>query len=229
MRPIFTLGERLYKCAQLVRPGAKIVDVGTDHAYLPIWLAKKNLISHAIAADVREAPLEIAKKNIAKYRVDGLVETRLSDGLRGVSPSEAEDIIFAGMGGDLIARLIGETPWLKDREKRLILQPMSAEADLRRFLAKAGYKIAEEEIICDERRVYTVMCASFAKENIELSALEPYIGAIKDPLSPAAQRYLRKEIVHIQNQARGLLSIGNKEAAGALQEIVRMLESIINK
>ena len=123
--PLFRLGNRLALCASMVREGTKLADIGTDHAYLPIWLARKGRISSAIAADVKPLPLRSAEQNIRRYHVEEQITTRLSDGLRALSPDEADDIVLAGMGGELIIRLIGEAPWLKAGDKRLILQPMT--------------------------------------------------------------------------------------------------------
>ena len=98
--PLFRLGNRLALCASMVREGTKLADIGTDHAYLPIWLARKGRISSAIAADVKPLPLRSAEQNIRRYHVEEQITTRLSDGLRALSPDEAGDIVLAGMGGE---------------------------------------------------------------------------------------------------------------------------------
>ena len=104
MRPLFQLGPRLALCAGFVREGTVLCDVGTDHAYLPIWLLKTGKISRALACDIRPGPLETARKDGAKYEAGEGLSFRLSDGLRQVSPEEAEDVVIAGMGGELILR-----------------------------------------------------------------------------------------------------------------------------
>ena len=92
-RPLFTLEPRLQLCADWVRPGVKMADIGTDHGYLPIWLAKQGKISHGIAADIALAPLRAAQRNIGRYHAQGLVHARLSDGLAQVFPHEADDVV----------------------------------------------------------------------------------------------------------------------------------------
>ena len=114
MRPLFQLGPRLALCAALVRQGSSLCDVGTDHAYLPIWLLKTGKISRALACDINPGPLEAARRDGEKYGVGEELSFRLSDGLRAVSPQEAEDTVIAGMGGELILRIVLETPWLRD-------------------------------------------------------------------------------------------------------------------
>ena len=99
-------GRRLYfsavlmlaLCAALVRQGSSLCDVGTDHAYLPIWLLKTGKISRALACDINPGPLEAARRDGEKYGVGEELSFRLSDGLRAVSPQEAEDTVIAGMG-----------------------------------------------------------------------------------------------------------------------------------
>ena len=97
MRPLFQLGPRLALCAALVRLGSSLCDVGTDHAYLPIWLLKTGKISRALACDINPGPLEAARRDGEKYGVGEELSFRLSDGLRAVSPQEAEDTVIAGM------------------------------------------------------------------------------------------------------------------------------------
>ena len=78
------LSQRLLKCAEMITPNTKIADIGTDHAYVPIYLALNNKITHAIAADLREGPLKHAKENIAYYGLENTIETRISDGLENI-------------------------------------------------------------------------------------------------------------------------------------------------
>lgn len=138
--PLFRLGNRLALCASMVREGTKLADIGTDHAYLPIWLARKGRISSAIAADVSPCRCVPRNRISAATMWRNRLPPRLSDGLRALSPDEAGDIVLAGMGGELIIRLIGEAPWLKAGDKRLILQPMTSAEELRRFLEREGLR-----------------------------------------------------------------------------------------
>ena len=89
---LFSLGKRLSLCASMVRQGTSLADVGTDHAYLPVWLAKHGLIRNAIASDVRRGPLERARRNIERYGEDDVITVRLSDGLDRILPGEADEI-----------------------------------------------------------------------------------------------------------------------------------------
>ena len=149
MRPLFQLGPRLALCASLVREGSTLCDVGTDHGYLPIWLLKTGKIPKALACDINPGPLEAARRDGAKYGVGEELSFRLSDGLEAVSPEEAEDIAIAGMGGELILRIVTQAPWLRDPQKRLILQPMSSVPELRLGLRDLGFAVLQEEAVED--------------------------------------------------------------------------------
>ncbi len=117
------LDERLYLCAKNVRLGSTVADIGADHAYIAIWLILNEVCPRAIATDLRSGPLMNAQKNIFKYGVADKIEARISDGLDAVFPAEVEDIIIAGMGGELIMQIIARAGWLRDPTKHLVLQP----------------------------------------------------------------------------------------------------------
>ena len=114
MRPLFTLNNRLNLCASMVRKGKRIADIGTDHAYLPVWLVRAGFASFALACDIKAEPLSQGELTIKKYHAEDLVKTRLCDGLNAVSPDEVDDIIIAGMGGETIVHILSEADWLKN-------------------------------------------------------------------------------------------------------------------
>lgn len=225
--PLFALGGRLRLCASMVREGAALADIGTDHGYLPIWLARRGLISRAVAADVRPGPLEKARGNIERYRVHSQVAARLSDGLNAVSPAEADDIVIAGMGGEMMIRIISEAPWLKDAGKHLILQPMTSAKELRVYLARQGFAIVREQAVVEDGRVYSVILARYSPESVSAGGLYPYIGGL-DAENEDNRAYLRMKIRSLKKREAGLKRSGREaEAAAAgclLSELNAMLE-----
>lgn len=96
------LSIRMQAVADMVTPGGKVADVGTDHGYVPIYLIEQNKAFHAIAMDVRKGPLARAGENIVRFGCSGRIETRLSDGLERLEPNEADTVIIAGMGACLL-------------------------------------------------------------------------------------------------------------------------------
>ncbi|WP_444645185.1 class I SAM-dependent methyltransferase [Caproiciproducens sp. R1] len=222
LHPLFTLGGRLQLCASMVRPGTALADIGTDHAYLPIWLAKQGLVSRAIAADIRPGPLQSAQQNIRRYRVEELVSTRLSDGLEAIFSVEADDIVIAGMGGEMMIQIIKNASWLRDGEKRLILQPMTSVPQLREFLAGEGFAVLREQAAVEDGYAYSAMQVQYAPEKVGTDSLYPYIGKL-DAATEDNRAYMRKVIAQLEKKAGGLAVSGRQEEAAAL---IRTAEQI---
>ncbi len=155
------INDRLLTAVAFVRNGKKFADIGTDHAYLPIYLLNKGTISQAIAADINRGPLEKAEENILKYGFDEKINTVLCDGLSKIDPEAAEDIAIFGMGGELIVKIIDEASWLKDCEKRLILQPMTHPEKVREYLAQNGFIILGETLSLSRGKIYQTICAEY--------------------------------------------------------------------
>ena len=140
------LSSRLAAVAALVPSGARLADIGTDHACLPVSLLLEGRIDHAIAADVRKGPLDHARRTAEEYGVENQLDFRLCDGLAGIRADECDTITIAGMGGETIAGILSRAEWTREG-KRLILQPQSTQEVLRDFLSRNGWKIFSESIV----------------------------------------------------------------------------------
>lgn len=169
---------RLYAIASMVPQGAFFADVGTDHAYLPIYLAENNLIFHAVAADINRGPLLRAKVNIKKYNLEEKIDTCLSDGFEELDGNSFDTASIAGMGGILIARILEKAP----RGKLYILQPMRDAHFLRAYLSSNGFELVDEKLAEEGNKIYTVIAVRDGKG--VLSEKELYLGKLlkKDPL-----------------------------------------------
>lgn len=151
------LTPRLLAVAKQVPLGAKLADVGTDHAHLPVFLLRQATISEAIASDIRENPLERGRAVARLHGVEEKISFRLCAGLSGIRPGEADTVVIAGMGGETIAAILKEAFWLQDAKVRLLLQPMSSVPELRLWLQANGFVIRREEVVSEGRRFYVVM------------------------------------------------------------------------
>jgi tRNA (adenine22-N1)-methyltransferase len=136
--------------------GNVIADIGTDHAYIPIKLIEDGICDKVIASDIKEDPVEIAKQNIKKYNAEDKIEVRLGGGLSVLSENEADTIIIAGMGGEMIEAIIHENEAIA-KSALLILQPMNSQYELRKYLILNGYSIIDEDIAIEGFKVYNVM------------------------------------------------------------------------
>ena len=153
------LSERLQMIADMVTPGNRLADVGCDHGYLSIALVEAGICPTAIAMDVREGPLAAAGIHIRAHRLENHICTRLSDGLAGCDAGEADTLVCAGMGGRLMERIL-TTEMEKVRTMReLILQPQSELPRFRVFLRENGFRIADEDVVCEDGKYYFAMKA----------------------------------------------------------------------
>jgi tRNA (adenine22-N1)-methyltransferase len=169
------LGARLLTIAEQVRQGVTLYDVGTDHAYLPVYLVGEGIVPKAVASDVVEGPLSRARTTVAEAGLTARVDTVLSDGLRAVSLAAPCDVVIAGMGGDLIARIIAEEPALRCEAICLILQPMTKPEHLRRYLAENGFAM-DRELVAEEGKLYEILCCHYAGEPYALTDAELLVG-----------------------------------------------------
>lgn len=156
-RGTIKLSKRLETVASFVEKGSRIADVGTDHGYIPIVLMERGQASGAIAMDVGAGPLERAREHIRERQLESTIETRLCDGVRCLAPGEADTVIIAGMGGELVIHIMGEGSHLWDSVKHWILSPQSELDKVRRFLDDHGFAIAKEDMVEEDGKYYTVM------------------------------------------------------------------------
>ncbi len=134
-----------------------IADIGTDHAFVPIYLIKEGKINKALACDVSKGSLEKAKINIEQNRLDEHIITRLSDGLKAIKPNEAETVILAGMGGMLINDILKESPAVLDTVKQLILQPQKDVPPVRKCIHSLGFSIVNEIMLFEAGVYYNII------------------------------------------------------------------------
>ena len=220
------LKSRLYTVSTLVPKGARVADIGTDHGHLPIYLIREGISPFCLACDIKEKPLESAKENIARTETKN-IEARLGAGLFPVLPDEVDCITIAGMGGEVIASILEDSPWVRDPKYTLLLQPMTSADALRRYLAETGFAI-EKECACEEnKKVYSVLLVHFSGERFPPDELFCRVGRLS-PDSDAAIKYIEKQKRIIEEliadrSAAGLDTEGYYEVLSKLLEILDKL------
>ena len=172
---MFKISKRLCTAASYVRNGAVVADIGTDHAYLPIYLALENKIQQGIASDINEGPIAKARENIHKYGLDSIIDTCVADGLDDIEEYAPTDIAICGMGGELIAKIIDKSEYVKKIGVRLILQPMTTIRELREYLQNGFFTVAEN-IVFEDNKLYQIICVEYDGINRELSNAELELG-----------------------------------------------------
>lgn len=151
------LSKRLKAVADMVETGAVLADIGTDHAYIPIWLVSRGLVPRAVAMDVNEGPLKRAQENIRQNGLEEKIETRRSDGFAVLVPGEADAAVIAGMGGGLTIRLLSEGMDVVRRLSECILQPQSEIDKVRTFLLEEGFSFIKEDLVEEDGKYYPMM------------------------------------------------------------------------
>lgn len=187
------LSKRLQTIADFVKKGAVVADIGTDHAHIPIYLIKNNIISKAYACDINVGPLEKAEENINYYGVKN-IELRLSNGLEKLKTDEADTFIIAGMGGELITDILERGRIFFDAERKLILSPHTKTDEVRKYLLSNGFEITKEDMCIDEGKFYTVMEAVYIGKTFSYTNGELLFGKyLIDNKNPVLFEYLKKE------------------------------------
>lgn len=220
---VLTLTPRLQLLANWVLPGARIADVGTDHAYLPVWLVLHNRVASAIASDLRPGPLARAREGGRRYGTAEQIDFRLCDGLSGIHPEECDTVVIAGMGGENIAAILAAAPWTKDGNHALLLQPQTRAEELRRFLSENGYAIRREALILDRGTIYPAMEAAAGRQALTAGQLWGGAKLLHDPLG---ERYLIGKIIRLQAVVAGLNrseKAEDLEKANTLRDILTAL------
>jgi tRNA (adenine22-N1)-methyltransferase len=163
-----------------------VADIGTDHAYLPIYLIQQGVCKKAIASDVRIGPVDAANKNINIYKMMDKIETRLGSGLDTIAENEADAIIIAGMGGTLLSNLLEENKQKAYKASSLILQPMSDFDVVRKWLYDHKFEIYDEELVAEGPKIYCVLSAKYDGEDKAYQDFQLHVGEKlilkKDPL-----------------------------------------------
>lgn len=191
------ISNRLKMAASLVTEGSILADIGTDHAYVPIYLLQQKKILSAIAMDIHAGPLERAKEHISFFGLENVIQTRLSDGAAALKPHEADSILIAGMGGGLVIHILKDGQEVCKAAQELILQPQSELEAVRIFLQNEGYGILAEEMVFEDGKFYPMMKVRF--HGISKKADEPqklanlYGGLLLQKRHPVLKNYLEKE------------------------------------
>ena len=198
------LSLRLSAIADMVTEGNRLVDVGCDHGYLPVYLVSEKKIPSAIAMDVRKGPLSRAQEHIAQFGLEKYIETRLSDGLEKMAPGEGDTLVIAGMGGPLMERIMTDSASQRESFQEMILQPQSDIPHFRRFIKEIGWKIVEEEMILEDGKFYPMMkVVPGEKEHICADTpytLSEWFGSmLLERKHPVLKEYLEREL-RIRNE-----------------------------
>lgn len=193
---MFELDTRLFAAAELLGTGNTLADIGSDHAFLPIYMLKNQSIAHAIITDINDMPLKNSMDHVNQYRMQNYCEFRKGSGLEIIKDGDADLISICGMGGDLIATIIKNGIDTAKSAEKLVLQPMTNHALLRKNITEMGFRIIDEKMIRDRHLFYQIFSVQKGDE-------KQYKNEIDFEFSPLL-RYNKDETMreYIQFQLR---------------------------
>lgn len=231
------LSKRMKAAASMVTTGNVLADIGTDHGYVPIALVQRGRIPSAIAMDINKGPLEKAREHIVMCNLQDKIETRLSDGTKALTVGEADSILIAGMGGELVLHILREGEAVCHSAKELVLQPQSDVHKVREYLRNNGYAIVDENMIFEDGKYYPMMRAVPAPENKAWGKLKPEAVTVCDlygPIllkcgNPVLRKYLvkqhRKLIDILENLKKQPLSLAIEKRISEIEREIEYNES----
>ncbi len=187
------ISKRLEAAASFAQSGVRIADIGTDHAYLPIYLYSLGIISGGVASDINEGPTQRARINVRAWGAENAISVLCTDGLSGIEKYCPDNIFILGMGGELIVKILDGAPWVKNG-KRLVLQPMTHPEILRAYLYKNGFDIIDERIVEDDK-LYQIICAEYSGNAYTPTEGELYFGKLN---LERGGELLQKLLLHVR-------------------------------
>ncbi|WP_024833999.1 tRNA (adenine(22)-N(1))-methyltransferase [Ruminiclostridium josui] len=224
---ILNLKGRLKLIADKVPKCNVLADIGTDHAYIPIYLVRNGVCKKAIASDIKIGPVKIASNNISLYKLSEKIETRLGNGLDTIEIDEADTIIIAGMGGTLLTELLEANKQKAVNANALVLQPMNDLHVIRKWLYDNAFEIYDEEIVAEGPKMYCVICTKFNGKKKQYTDFELHVGQSliekKDPLLASYCKMKVKQIDRVLEQLEDM-----KENDVLKSQYIRQKKDYIN-
>ncbi|MCT4611865.1 MAG: class I SAM-dependent methyltransferase [Clostridia bacterium] len=218
------ISKRLKKISEYAHGFENLIDIGTDHAYIPIHLVKNNYVENAVAADVGKGPLLSADKNISDNKLEGNITTILSDGFKNVEIKENTVAIIAGMGGMLINKILSDSDSKVKKLNRLIVQPQRDVYETRKKVHELGFEIIDEDFIEDEGKHYVIIVCE--KGNEKYTELEYKYGKIVlETKNKVFRNFLNKQIANYEKIKSKLKRENTEVAIKRIKEI----DSLINE
>lgn len=222
------LSNRLEMVVSFVKDGESAADIGTDHGHVPVELVKRGIVKRALAMDVRKGPLSKAEENIAAAGMKEKVETRLSDGVRKLAAGEADSVIIAGMGGELVIHILEDGRHVWDSVEQWVLSPHSEIHKVREWLWNHGFPIVKEDMVYEDGKFYTVLDVRKRQEDSHTAGSEKmfrYSTYLRKTKNPVFIEYLKDEEAKLLSLKENLMKQAehSERARESLREVEEKL------
>ncbi|MBM6619274.1 tRNA (adenine(22)-N(1))-methyltransferase [Bacillus suaedaesalsae] len=228
------LSKRLETVAEAIPFGSTLADIGSDHAYLPIYCKLNGIVRFAIAGEVVEGPFQTAKNQVERLNLQNSVEVRRGDGLEVIQPGEVEVVTICGMGGALITSILESGKHKLDGVKRIILQPNIMAINIRKWLIENNWALLQEFILEEDGKIYEVLVAekgnsihSYTSGNLETELLlGPFLMQDKSEVFIKKWTSEKKNWERVLSELQGAKS---SEEVQAKQEEIKNLIRIVEE
>ncbi len=225
------LSDRLKRASQYVNTGAFFADIGSDHAYLPIYVCQLDSSAKGIAGELNQGPFEAAVSHVKGYQLSDRIDVRKGDGLTVVGEDPIDTVVICGMGGGLIRSILADGVTQVSHVKRLILQPNTDSHYLREWLMLNDFKIVAEEILKEDGHIYEILVADKISERLTLSPKDVFFGPFlrresSDVFKEKWQREYDNVVRVINNMA--LAKQINEEKLALYQERKQWIREVLN-
>lgn len=220
------IGSRLETIGSMVPKGSVLADIGTDHAYLPVWLVERGQIERAIAGDIAAGPCQAARSTVALHGLEEKVEVRMGSGLAVLAPGEADCIAIAGMGASTMISILEADMEVAERAKLLVLQPMAGAASLRAWLISHGWQLVDEELVDDAPHFYEIISARRGASPA-YSAAELAIGPVLlEKKHPLLAKQFARQLATANQLLAGMEKSERARASVKYQELLALKTSL---
>ncbi len=226
------LSRRLDAIAGYIPHGSTVADIGTDHLQLPVYLINSGICRSVIAGELNQLPYRQAENLAAFHKLTGKIQVRLGDGLKVLSPDEAEVVVIAGIGGGAILKMLSDSPDALKTVQRLILQPMTGAGYLRLWLVQNGWRISDETLVEEKGRLYCVILAEHGRESAQDQFLIEIGPRLAEKNNPLADKYFWKLYTDCQKLAdklSGAASPAAKEKASETNKKLIRIREVLAK
>ncbi len=222
------LSIRLKKIYDIMPECNCFADIGTDHAYLPVYMCAMGKCKTAIASDIVSGPLERANATILKFGMSDKISVRLGPGVSTLSSDEADVVSIAGMGGLIIAQILEQGRYVLKNATKIIVQPMTAVEDLREYLYKNNWNIEQEYLVKENDKLYNILSISSSDSNtaFEPGDIDIFIGRhLIEDKPDLYNEYLERKIFKLDKMIAGLKKSSSENSADKIKEC----EVLLNK
>lgn len=218
------LSDRLMKITEFVKENTSILDVGTDHGYVPIYIVEKGICKKVIASDVSPGSLNKTIDLVKKKGLENHISSRLGDGLDVIEAFEVDGVIMAGMGGILIQRILEKNKETTDSIDYFIFQPMVASKELRKYLSQNNYKILDEKLAKEDDKFYEIIYAIRGKEEFKKDIYYEISQRLIEKNHPLLKEFIEDKINSLKPIINDLKDKTSRRSVERYNELNKLLD-----